>query len=78
MNILFVCTGNICRSPTAEAVMRRLVDDAGLGAEFMIDSAGIGGWHAGEPPDSRAVAVAAQHGYELAARSRRAISPSLT
>jgi protein-tyrosine phosphatase len=70
VRILFVCTGNICRSPTAEAVMRRLVDDAGLGAEFVIDSAGTGGWHAGESPDARAVAVGAEHGYELTGLAR--------
>jgi protein-tyrosine phosphatase len=70
VRILFVCTGNICRSPTAEAVMRRLVDDAGLAAEFVIDSAGTGGWHAGESPDARAVAVGAEHGYELTGLAR--------
>jgi protein-tyrosine phosphatase len=51
--------------------MRRLVDDVGLAAEFVIDSAGIGGWHAGEPPDARAVAVAAAHGYELTGVARQ-------
>jgi protein-tyrosine phosphatase len=56
MRILFVCMGNICRSPTAEGVMRRLVEDAGLDIE--VDSAGTGGWHAGAPPDARAVAAA--------------------
>ena len=58
MRILFVCMGNICRSPTAEGVMRRLLRDAGLeGVE--VESAGTGGWHAGEPPDERAAAAAA-------------------
>ena len=58
MRILFVCMGNICRSPTAEGVMRGLLRAEGLDGEVAIDSAGIGGWHAGDPPDSRAVAAA--------------------
>ncbi len=53
VNILFVCLGNICRSPLAEGVFRRLVDEAGLTDFFEIDSAGTGAWHAGEPPDER-------------------------
>ena len=52
--ILFVCLGNICRSPTAEGVMRRLVREQGLGDEIEIDSAGTGGWHVGSPPDALA------------------------
>ena len=51
--LLFVCLGNICRSPAAEGVMRTLVENAGRGDEFVIDSAGIGGWHVGQLPDSR-------------------------
>jgi protein-tyrosine phosphatase len=58
MRILFVCMGNICRSPTAEGVMRSLLRAEGLDGEVAIDSAGIGGWHAGDPPDSRATAAA--------------------
>ena len=58
MRILFVCMGNICRSPTAEAVMRGLLRAEGLGQVVAIDSAGTGGWHAGDPPDARAVAAA--------------------
>jgi protein-tyrosine phosphatase len=58
MRILFVCMGNICRSPTAEGVMRGLLGAAGLERVVAIDSAGTGGWHAGDPPDSRAVAAA--------------------
>ncbi|MGN7470712.1 low molecular weight protein-tyrosine-phosphatase [Brevibacillus sp. SAFN-007a] len=49
-SVLFVCLGNICRSPMAEAVFRHLVEQEGLTGEISIDSAGIGGWHAGEPP----------------------------
>jgi protein-tyrosine phosphatase len=58
MRILFVCMGNICRSPTAEAVMRGLLRAEGLEHDVTLDSAGTGGWHAGAPPDARAVAAA--------------------
>jgi protein-tyrosine phosphatase len=58
MRILFVCMGNICRSPTAEAVMRGLLRAEGLDQAVAIDSAGTGGWHAGAPPDARAVSAA--------------------
>ena len=71
MNILFVCLGNICRSPTAEAVMRGLVADAGLDGEILIESAGTGDWHIGEPPDRRSVAAAAERGVELGGSSRQ-------
>lgn len=69
--LLFVCSGNICRSPTAEAVMRRLVDQAGLGAEIEVDGAGTGSWHVGEPPDERATAAAAQRGIALTGLARQ-------
>src|SRR4051795_11162399 len=69
MRILFVCMGNICRSPTAEGVMRRLIDDAG--ADIEVESAGTGGWHAGEPPDERATAAAARRGVTLAGAARQ-------
>ncbi len=69
--VLFVCLGNICRSPTAEAVFRRLVDDAGLAGEFEIDSAGTGGWHAGAPPDARAGSAAGRRGVRLAGAARQ-------
>jgi protein-tyrosine phosphatase len=68
MRILFVCMGNICRSPTAEGVMRRLAADAGLDIE--IDSAGVGGWHAGEPPDQRATLAARRRGITLEGAAR--------
>ena len=58
MRILFVCMGNICRSPTAEGVMRGLLQEEGLDEAVAIESAGTGGWHAGSPPDERAVAAA--------------------
>lgn len=60
IGVLFVCTGNICRSPTAEGVFRRRVDEAGLAARFRIDSAGISAYHTGEPPDARSVDSAAR------------------
>ena len=65
-SILFVCMGNICRSPTAEGVFRAVAERAGVGKHLMIDSAGIGGWHAGEPPDRRASMAAQRRGYDLA------------
>jgi low molecular weight protein-tyrosine phosphatase len=69
--ILFVCLGNICRSPSAEGVMRRLVRERGLEAEIEIDSAGTGGWHVGSPPDARATEAARRRGTELAGSARR-------
>jgi protein-tyrosine phosphatase len=71
MRILFVCLGNICRSPTAEAVMRGLVADAGLTDEVDVESAGTGDWHIGAPPDRRSVAAAADRGVELTGRARQ-------
>ena len=69
--ILFVCMGNICRSPTAEGVMRHLVREAGLEDEIVIDSAGTGGWHAGDPPDRRATAAARARGVTLEGGARQ-------
>jgi protein-tyrosine phosphatase len=71
MRILFVCMGNICRSPTAEGVMRRLLREAGLGDAVEIDSAGTGGWHAGEPPDARAAEAAGRRGIVLEGAARQ-------
>ena len=70
--VLFVCMGNICRSPLAEGVFRAAVVRAGLGERIHIDSAGTGDWHVGEAPDKRAIAIAKERGYELAnLRSRQ-------
>ena len=69
--ILFVCLGNICRSPAAQAVMQRMVDERGLTGRFYIDSAGIGGWHIGDLPDKRMRVHARTRGYELTHRARR-------
>jgi protein-tyrosine phosphatase len=71
MRILFVCLGNICRSPTAEGVMKRLVAEADLKDGIELDSAGTGGWHVGEPPDPRAIDAARRRGIELAGRARQ-------
>ena len=68
--ILFVCLGNICRSPSAEAVMKKLVQDAGLDGRIKIDSAGIIGYHAGEKADPRMRSHAARRGYKLDSVSR--------
>jgi protein-tyrosine phosphatase len=71
VRICFVCLGNICRSPTAEGVMRKLVADAGLADQIALDSAGTGSWHVGELPDPRTRAAAQNRGYELAHRARQ-------
>jgi len=67
--ILFVCMGNICRSPTAEGVFRAMAEAAGVAVE--VDSAGTGGWHVGEAPDRRATAAAAQRGVDLSRQRAR-------
>jgi protein-tyrosine phosphatase len=64
-HVVFVCTGNICRSPTAHAVLRRRIAERGLGDRLTVDSAGLEAWHAGEPPDARSIQHARQRGYEL-------------
>ena len=69
--ILFVCLGNICRSPSAEGVVRGLVRDAGLDGEIEVQSAGTAGYHVGDPPDPRSVAAAAERGVDLDSRARQ-------
>ncbi|HEY0281220.1 MAG TPA: low molecular weight protein-tyrosine-phosphatase [Rhizomicrobium sp.] len=69
---LFVCLGNICRSPLAEAAFKAEAARIGLDAE--VDSAGIGGWHAGEPPDPRARAVAKRHGMDISLYRARKVT----
>lgn len=64
-SILFVCTGNICRSVTAEGVFRKMTNDAGLGHLIRADSAGTHGYHIGDPPDPRTQAAARRRGYDL-------------
>lgn len=63
MKILMVCLGNICRSPLAEGIMKGLAQQHGL--DWEIDSAGTSGWHAGEPPDKRSIAVARKYGIDI-------------
>ena len=69
--ILFVCAGNICRSPVAEIVFNHLAAQAGRASEFEVDSAGTGGWHEGELSDPRSRAVAHKHGLALTHRARQ-------
>lgn len=64
-SILFVCLGNICRSPTADAVFRQQVRERGLSARIRVDSCGTAGWHVGKPPDPRSVEAARERGYDL-------------
>lgn len=69
--LLFVCLGNICRSPSAEGIMNHLVRSAGLSQEIICDSAGTSGFHIGEPADRRMSAAAQQQGFKLTSRSRK-------
>lgn len=70
LRVLFVCMGNICRSPLAEGVFRHFVQRAGLNDNFEIDSAGTSSYHVGEPPDARSAAVARQRGIMLTGKAR--------
>ncbi|CAM3341731.1 low molecular weight protein-tyrosine-phosphatase [Asticcacaulis taihuensis] len=71
--ILFVCLGNICRSPLAEGIFRHQVELARMTDRFTIDSAGCGGWHSGELPDRRSIAVAQAHGIDISEQRARQI-----
>ncbi len=71
IRVCFVCLGNICRSPTAEGVMRDLVEREGLGSAIHVWSAGTGAWHVGEEPDPRSAATAARRGVKLTSRARQ-------
>ena len=71
MRLLFVCLGNICRSPTAEGVMRALVQRAGMQDQVELESAGTGSWHVGSRPDARAAAVARSRGMPLDGAARQ-------
>jgi protein-tyrosine phosphatase len=73
IRILFVCLGNICRSPVAEGVFRHQVKLAGLSDRFCIASAGTGGWHEGEPPDGRMCSTATRRGVDITAQRARAL-----
>jgi protein-tyrosine phosphatase len=74
--VLFVCLGNICRSPTAEGVFRAALERAGLGRRVRTDSAGLGNWHIGSPPDRRAIQAARRRGYDLTALRGRQVEPA--
>ncbi len=69
-SVLFVCLGNICRSPLAEGVFVDLLASEGLLGTLQVDSAGTGSWHVGHPPDPRSIEVARRHGTELNCRAR--------
>lgn len=73
--VLFVCMGNICRSPTAEGIFRQLLQQERLEDRFEVDSAGTHGYHVGEPPDSRTQRAAASRGYDLSQMRARKVAP---
>jgi len=75
VRVLFVCLGNICRSPTAEGVMRSLLEREGMQADVRVDSAGTGAWHVGSPPDPRATAAARTRGIALGGSARQVRAP---
>lgn len=77
IRVLFVCHGNICRSPMAEALMTHLVREAGLSDQIAVDSAGTHGWHVGEPPYPRTVTVLKAHGIEPVGAARQLRSADL-
>lgn len=70
IRVCFVCSGNICRSPTAEGVFKKLVADAGIAHAFHVESAGIGSWHVGERADPRTIRAAEKRGYRLDSRAQ--------
>src|SRR5690349_17206491 len=72
--VCFVCLGNICRSPTAEGTFLHLVEQAGLGDRFVIDSAGTGDWHVGDRPDHRTLAEAKRRGVRLPSLARQVVA----
>ncbi|MBL0374654.1 low molecular weight phosphotyrosine protein phosphatase [Rhizobium sp. KVB221] len=74
--ILFVCLGNICRSPLGEGILRHLADDRGLAHLIETDSAGTGGWHQGDPPDPRSIKTASNHGIDIAPLRGRKVRPA--
>jgi protein-tyrosine phosphatase len=75
VRVLFVCMGNICRSPMAEGAFKHYVREAGLAGRIVSDSAGTHGYHIGDPPDPRAQAAASRRGYDLAGLRARQVRP---
>lgn len=73
VSILFVCMGNICRSPLAEGVFAHIASKSGLADRFNIDSAGTGGWHQGKQPDRRSIAIARAHGIDITGQRARRV-----
>ena len=71
VSVLFVCLGNICRSPLGEGVLAHRLEDEDLSDRVRVDSAGTGAWHLGDPPDPRSMEVAVRHGIALRGRARR-------
>ena len=78
MNVVFVCTGNICRSPIAEKILAAEVEAAGLADRVRVTSAGTGHWHIGQPMDERAAQVLAEHGHDTAHSARQVDSEILS
>lgn len=74
VSVLFVCTGNICRSPTAEGVFRAMVAARGLSGAISVDSAGTGAWHEGEPPDERSQEAATRRGIDISDQRARKVT----
>lgn len=75
VNVLFVCLGNICRSPIAQGAFEDLLRREGLQNEVFVDSAGTGAWHVGEPPDARALESAGKRGLDLGGQRARRVTP---
>lgn len=73
-SILFVCLGNICRSPLAEGIFRAVLGELGAEPDFVVDSAGTGAWHVGSPPDPRSVAVASRHSVDISSQRARKVT----
>ncbi|MDS7598100.1 low molecular weight protein-tyrosine-phosphatase [Agrobacterium tumefaciens] len=72
-SVLFVCMGNICRSPLAEGILAHIAATQGMTDLLSVDSAGTGGWHAGNPPDPRSIAIARQHGIDISGQCARQV-----
>jgi protein-tyrosine phosphatase len=76
LSVLFVCLGNICRSPTAHGVFAKLIEQRGYGRLITVDSAGTGDWHLDHAPDKRTTQVAASKGYDLSQLRARLVTPA--